>query len=222
VRPPARVPRARDYLQLLGNAWIVIVLTTALSAGAGWVGWMTKAPVYSSTARVFATTKGSATPADAYYGNHNSVQRTLTIRSLARSPQVTVRTIDQLGLHDTPDDLASRIAVSAGQTAVMDVVVTGEDPTLTRRTANAVAANMMQLTREMGNVDTSNVDLALVDSAAPAERQGQWWKFLLTGGGLGLAISAVLVLGYGLIRNKTLGRRHVDHVVAETIAGRLT
>ncbi len=124
MRPPARVPRGRDYLRLLANGWIVIVLTTALSAGAGWVGWMTKAPVYSSTAKVFATTKGAATPADAYYGNHNSVQRTLTIRALARSPQITVRTIDQLGLHDTPDDLASRIAVSAGQTSVMDLSVT--------------------------------------------------------------------------------------------------
>ena len=216
------MPRARDYLLLLGKGWIVILLTTALSAGAGWVGWMTKVPVYSSTAKVFATTKGAATSADAYYGNHNSVQRTLTIRSLARSPQVTVRTIDQLGLHDTPAGLAGRIAVSGGQTAVMDVMVSGDDPTLTRRTANAVAANLMQLTREMGNVDTSNVDLTLVDSAGPGERQGQWWKFVLTGAGLGLAISAVLVLGYGLIRNKTLGRRHVDHVVAETIAGRLT
>lgn len=216
------MPRGRDYLVLLGKGWIVILLTTALSAGAGWVGWMTKDPVYSSTARIFATTKGAATPADAYYGNHNSVQRTLTIRSLASSPQVTVRTIDQLGLHDTPAALASRINVSAGRTSVMDIVVTGDDPTLTRRTANAVAANMMQLSREMGNVDTSNVDLTLVDSAGPAERQGVWWKFTLIGAGLGLAISAVLVLGYGLIRNKTLGRRHVDHVVAETIAGRLT
>ena len=222
MRPPARVPRARDYLHLLAKGWIVILLTTALSAGAGWVAWMTKEPVYISTAKVFATTKGSATPTDAYYGNHNAVQRTLTIRSLARSPQITVRTIDQLGLHDTPATLANRIAVSGGQTAVMDVAVNGNDPTLTRRTANAVAANMMQLSREMGNVDTSNVDLTLVDSAGPGVRQGQWWKLVLTGAGLGLAISAVLVLAYGLIRNKTLGRRHVDHVVAETIAGRLT
>ena len=220
MRPPARVPRGRDYLHLLANGWIVILLTTALSAGAGWVAWMTKDPVYSSTARVYATTKGAATPADAYYGNHNSVQRTLTIRSLARSPQVTVRTIDQLGLHDTPDDLANRIAVSAGQTALMDVVVTGDDPTLTRRTANAVAANLMLLTREMGTVDTSNVDLALVDSAGPGERQGQWWKLVLTAVGLGFAMSAVLVLGYGLVRNKTLGRRQIDHLVTEATAGR--
>jgi hypothetical protein len=102
----------------------------------------------------------------------------------------------------------------------MDVVVTGDDPTLTRRTADAVAANLMQLTRAMAGVDTSNVDLALVDSAAPGERQGAMWKFMLSAGAFGLALSAVLVLGYGLVRNKLLGKGHVDRVVDEVVAGR--
>ena len=222
MRPPARVPRLRDYLLMLRNGWIVILAATALSVGAGWVAWQTANPIYSSTARVFATTKGSATPVDAYYGHLNSVSRTLTIQSLARSPQVTMRTIDQLGLDVTPGDLASRIAVGVTTSALMDVVVTGDDPTVTRRTANAVAANLMQLTREMGGLDTSNVDLILVDSAGPAERVGSMWQFMLHAGALGLAISAVLVLAYGLVRNKVLGKGHVDRVVDEAVAGRDT
>lgn len=216
------MPRLRDYLLMLRNGWIVILAATALSVGAGWVGWQTSAPVYSSTARVFATTKGSATPVDAYYGHLNSVSRTLTIQSLARSPQVTMRTIDQLGLDVTPGDLASRIAVGVTTSALMNVVVTGDDPTITRRTANAVAANLMQLTREMGGLDTSNVDLVLVDSAGPAERVGSTWQFMLHAGALGLAISAVLVLAYGLVGNKVLGKGHVDRVVDEAVAGRDT
>jgi capsular polysaccharide biosynthesis protein len=216
------VPRLRDYLQMLRNGWIVILAATALSVGAGWMAWQTSAPVYSSTARVFATTKGSATPVDAYYGHLNSVSRTLTIQSLARSPQVTMRTIDQLGLDVTPGDLAARIAVGVNTSALMDVVVTGGDPTTTRRTANAVAANLMQLTREMGGIDTSNVDLVLVDSAGPAERVGSMWQFMIHAGLLGLAISAVLVLAYGLVRNKVLGKGHVGRVIDEAVAGRDT
>jgi capsular polysaccharide biosynthesis protein len=222
MRPPARVPRVRDYLHLLRNGWIVILCATALSVGAGWMAWQTADPVYQSTARVFATTKGSATPVDAYYGHLNSVSRTLTIQSLARSPQITMRTIDQLGLEDTPGDLAARIAVGVKNSALMDIVVTGGDPTLTRRTANAVAANLMQLTREMGGVDTSNVDLALVDSAGPGERVGSMWQFMWHAGALGLAISVVLVLAYGLVTNKLLGKGHVDRVVDEAVAGRDT
>jgi capsular polysaccharide biosynthesis protein len=133
-----------------------------------------------------------------------------------------MRTIDQLGLDVTPGDLASRIAVGVTTSALMNVVVTGDDPTITRRTANAVAANLMQLTREMGGLDTSNVDLVLVDSAGPAERVGSMWQFMLHAGALGLAISAVLVLAYGLVGNKVLGKGHVDRVVDEAVAGRDT
>jgi capsular polysaccharide biosynthesis protein len=210
----------RDYVQMLRNGWIVILAATALSVGAGWVAWQTENPVYQSTARVFATTKGSATPVDAYYGHLNSVSRTLTIQNLARSPQVTTRTIDQLGLDATPGELASHITVAVTTSALMDVMVTGDDPTLTRRTANAVAANLMQLTREMGGLDTSNVDLVLVDSAGPAERIGSMWQFMIQAGALGLAISIFLVLAYGLVRNKVLDKGHVDRVVDEAVAGR--
>jgi capsular polysaccharide biosynthesis protein len=207
---------------MLRNGWLVILAASALSVGAGWLAWQTSDPVYSSTARVFATTRGSATPVDAYYGHLNSVSRTLTIQSLARSPQVTMRTIEQLGLEDSPGDLASRVSVGVTTSALMDIQVTGGDPTQTRRIANAVAANLMQLTREMGGLDTSNVDLVLVDSAGPADRVGSMWKFMFHAGALGLALSAVLVLAYGLVRNKVLGKGHVDRVVDEAVAGRDT
>jgi capsular polysaccharide biosynthesis protein len=220
MKSPENVPLMRDYLQLLRGGWIVIVCATVLSVGAGWLAWETSDPVYSSTAKVFATTKGSATPVDAYYGHLNSVSRTLTIQSLARSPQVTMRTIDQLGLQTTPGDLAGRIAVVVTNSALMDIVVTGSDPTVTRRTANAVAANLMQLTREIGGIDTSNVDLSLVDSGSAPERVGSMWQFMFHAGALGLAISVVLVLGYGLVRNKLLGKGHVDRIVGEAVAGR--
>jgi capsular polysaccharide biosynthesis protein len=209
-----------DYLVLLRNGWIVILATTALSVGAGWIAWETSDPVYSSTARMFATTRGSATPIDAYYGHLNSVSRTLTIQRLARSPQITARTVDQLGLQDTPDGLGSRITVGVTTSALVEVQVTGDDPELTRRTTNAVAANLLQLTREMGGVDTSNVELAIVDAAGPADRLGSMWQFMLHAGLLGLALSAVLVLAYGLVRNKVLGKRDVDRVVEEAVAGR--
>jgi capsular polysaccharide biosynthesis protein len=220
VKSPANAPLVRDYAQLLRNGWIVILCATVLSVGAGWLAWQTSDPVYRSTAKVFATTKGSATPVDAYYGHLNSVSRTLTIQSLARSPQVTMRTIDQLGLEETPGGLAGRIAVVVTNSALMDIIVTGSDPTVTRRTANAVAANLMQLTREIGGIDTSNVDLTLVDSGSAPERVGSMWQFMFHAGALGLALSVVLVLGYGLVRNKLLGKGHVDRIVGEAIAGR--
>lgn len=220
MRPPAHAPRVRDYLELLRRGWLVILCATILSAGAGWLAWQTAAPVYDSTARVFVTTPGGATPLDAYYGHLTSVSRTVTLQQLARSPQVTMRTIEKLELDDRPSQLAARISVRVKDSAMMDVVVTGHDPELTQATANAVAENLVALSRQMRDVDTGSAELILVDAADPAIRRGSMWQALIPGGMLGLAISAVMVLCYGLVRNRVLGKRHLDHVVDEAVAGK--
>jgi hypothetical protein len=46
-----------------------------------------------------------------------------------------------------------------------------------------------------------------------------WWV-TISGGMLGLAISAVLVLCYGLARNTVLGKGHLHHVVDEAVSGK--
>lgn len=220
MRPPAHAPRVRDYLELLRRGWLVIVCATVLSAGAGWLAWQTAAPVYDSTARVFVTTPGGATPLDAYYGHLTSVSRTVTLQQLARSPQVTMRTIEKLELDDRPSQLAARISIRVKDSAMMDVIVTGRDPELTQATANAVAENLVALSRQMREVDTGSAELILVDAADPAIRRGSMWQALIPGGMLGLAFSAVMVLCYGLVRNRVLGKRHLDHVVDEAVAGK--
>ena len=220
MRPPANVPRVRDYLQLLRRGWAVILIATALSAGAGWLAWQTSAPVYDSTARVFVTTAGGATPLDAYYGHLTSLSRTTTIQQLARSPQVTMRTIEQLDLDDRPSQLASRITLRVKNSAMVDIIVTGRDPDETRATANSVAENLVGLSRQMSDVDTGSAELVLVDAADPAVRRGSMWQVIIPGGMLGLAISAVMVLCYGLARDRLYGKGQVHHVVDEAVAGK--
>ena len=166
------MPRVRDYLQLLRRGWAVILIATALSAGAGWLAWQTSAPVYDSTARVFVTTAGGATPLDAYYGHLTSLSRTTTIQQLARSPQVTMRTIEQLDLDDRPSQLASRITLRVKNSAMVDIIVTGRDPDETRATANSVAENLVGLSRQMSGVDTGSAELVLVDAADPSGQAG--------------------------------------------------
>ncbi|HEX2213213.1 MAG TPA: hypothetical protein VHH12_07150 [Mycobacterium sp.] len=217
MRPPANAPRIRDYLRLLVSGWLVILLATAASAGAGWLAWQTSAPLYVSTARVFVTTPGSATTLDAYYGHLNSISRIVTLQHLARSPQVTMRTIEQLDLDETPAELATTISVRVRDSAMLDIVVTGDEPDQTRRIANAAAEHLVRLSKEMATVDTSSPELVLVDPADPSVRQGSMWRFIIPAGAIGLAISCVLVLAYGLLRDKLYGKGHVDHVVDEAL-----
>ena len=60
MKTPPRVPRVRDYVQMLLGGWFILVLATAGSAGIGWVSWQTAKPVYQSTSAVFITSPGAA------------------------------------------------------------------------------------------------------------------------------------------------------------------
>ncbi|MDA4108960.1 YveK family protein [Mycolicibacterium holsaticum] len=220
MRPPANVSRIRDYLRLLVNGWLVVLCATILSAAGGWLAWQSAPPVYTSTARVFAVTPGSATPVDAHYGHLNSISRNVTTQHLARSRQVTMRTVEQLNLDTSPAELAARITVVAKNSALLEVMVAGGDPELTRRTADGVTQNLVALTKQMAAVDTGSAELVVVDAAGPAVRQGSVWRFVVPAGALGFVLSAMLVLAYGLLKDRMHGARQLDHVVDETLAGR--
>jgi capsular polysaccharide biosynthesis protein len=208
----------RDYLLLLRDGWIAILCATALSAAAGWISWQTTGPVYQSSTKMLAITPGGASTPDAYFGQLNAVARADTYQLLARGSWVTTRTIEQLGLSETPEELAARIAVPQTATAVLDLVVTGDDAERTRETADAVTANLIQLSKEMSAVDTAGSELVLVDEASPAIRQGSVWRSIRTRAALGLPLSMVLVIASGLLGDRLLGRGQVGRVVGETAA----
>jgi capsular polysaccharide biosynthesis protein len=219
MRPPRRVPRPRDYLTLLMHGWVVVLCATALSVGAGWVAWRYADPEYQSTAGVFIVTPGGATTQDAYYGSLNSASRISTFQQLAHSSLLTMRVIDELNLRETSDELAEDISVIGIPPAVLAISVIGDEPKRTVETANAVTVAMIDVSRELAAVDTSAPELALVDEAGPAIRRGSLRQNLLIGGGIGFALSAVLMVGHGLVRDRIASRDEAAHILAEETAG---
>lgn len=213
MNEPALAPRGREYLQILMNRWIVIVCATALAAAGGWLAWETGGRVYVSQSKVLVATPGGATTQDAFFGSFNGKASASTFLALAKSEQVTSRTITQLGLDETSEDLAEDIEVGATDTAVLTVTVTSEDPDRIVDIANAVTANMITLSREMLAVNTGGVELVLVDGAGPPMRTGSLKRHLIWSTSLGLALSVVLVLTVGLMQGRLLGRGQVAHVV---------
>src|SRR6185295_7513758 len=91
---------------------------------------------------------------------------------LAHSNRVTQRTIDQLGLAETTNELAARISIPPTATPLLNIVVTGADPEDTRRVAEGVTASLIAVSHEMAQVDTAGTELVQVDDAGPAQRQG--------------------------------------------------
>ncbi|HET6735163.1 YveK family protein [Mycobacterium sp.] len=220
MKSPSGAPRLRDYARIVRNGWIVILCATALSAGIGWLGWQTAKPVYQASTTLFVITPGSATPLDAYYGQLTAVSRVQTYQQLAQSSQVTSRTIDQLGLAETTEELAAQISVAPTTSALLDVVVTGTDAERTREIANAVGANMVELSRQLAAVDTADTELVMVDEAGLATRQGSAWRSVIMATALGFALSVVAVCARGLVADRLLARGEVGRVVGEVVAER--
>jgi capsular polysaccharide biosynthesis protein len=221
MRPPAAAPQLREYARIVLSSWIVVVCATALSAGVGWLSWQTSAAVYQSSTTLFVITPGSATTLDAYYGQLTAVSRVQTYQQLATSSQVTSRTIDQLGLAETTEELAAQISVAPTATsALFDVVVTGLDPERTQEIAGAVGANMVELSKQLAAVDTATTELVMVDGASLAARQGSPLRSILTATALGFALSVIMVCAHGVIADRLLGRREVDRVVGGAAAER--
>lgn len=223
MKSPPGVPRLRDYARIVMSSWIVVLCATALSAGIGWLSWQTSTATYQSSTTLFVITPGSATTLDAYYGQLTAVSRVQTYQQLATSSQVTSRTIDQLGLAETTEELAAQISVAPTATsALFDVVVTGTDPARTQEIAGAVGANMVDLSRQLAAVDTATTELVMVDGASLAARQGSAWRSILAATALGFALSVVLVCAHGVIVDRLLARGEVDRVVGGAAAERET
>jgi capsular polysaccharide biosynthesis protein len=215
------VPQPRDYLLMLMNAWAAILCVTALSVGAGWIARLTTDPVYYATTRVVVMVPGSAQPFDAYYGNLSAMAQALNYQKLATSSQVMMRAIDRVHLRQTPAELAKNITAGVSNSAVIEIVVKGDDRIVTRDTANAVTVSLIEVATEMATLYNSDTKLVLVDAAKDAsDKRGSLSRYLALGGGLGFALSVVLVITAGLATDKVLGRGQVRRIVGDVTAGR--
>ena len=137
---------------------------------------------------------------------------------LARSEQVTSRTIEQLGLADSTAGLAGRISVPPIASTIFDVVVAGTDPEETRATAQAVTDNLIAVQRQLSKVDGSGVELTQLDAAGPATRVGSMWRTIGQAAALGFVFSTLLTVAYSVYRDRLLTRSQVGRVVREAAA----
>jgi capsular polysaccharide biosynthesis protein len=214
---------------MLSRGWLVITCATVLSAITMVVGdRCLQAPDYVASTQLFATVPGDAQTHAAYEGNRAGTVRIETYAQLATSTIVTQRTIDELGLSDTPEELAKRISVrsvpdtlsqfSYPLSVLLNVQVTGSDRGGTVDVANAVARNLAAATQELEwNDSQSGPELVIVDEAkSAAEARHSWLYNAAFGAALGFALSCLAVLALGVSRDRILNRDQLAYVAQQT------
>ncbi|MEU0495625.1 hypothetical protein [Mycobacterium sp. NPDC006124] len=204
---------------MLVIGWPIILVVTVLSAGAAEVGETLRKPEYTASARLFAVVAGDAGVPAAFQGDRGAVSRIPTYGKLALSDLVAVRTIDQLGLDESPAELRERVSVLfAPQSAVMTVSTTADDEETAIRESTAVAQNLVQVSTELQWADggpTANlvpVDYPTMAVLARASRL----RALAVGASLGLLLSCLALWLCGAARDTVLDKRRLAATVGET------
>jgi len=233
MRVPTDVPRIRDYLSMLARVWPIIVIATLVSAGAALGALELRKPNYSASVVLLAAVAGDPSTFALYYGGLGAQVRLPTYVMLAKSTQVTQRTIDDLNLTTTVDDLAGRISAEwtpAGvdlrgraASSVLKVSVTAHTPDAAIREVNSVAANLVSVSRELEYYEAKLGDenhkgpaaeLTPIGTARSAELVPvPIFRTLAIGGGVGLGVSLVVMLAVEIFRDTVASRGQLDHII---------
>lgn len=234
MRAPVDVPRLRDYLVMLGRAWLLILVATVVSAGAAVAAVELRAPKYAASDLMFATVAGDSSVFALWSGQLGANNRIPTYTLLAKSDLVVQRTIDQLKLPTTAGELASRITADwepgganpwgRAKSALLRVTVTGRDPASVVKEVNGIASNLMAVSRELewheskvtDEIQYKGASAELVPVyAAPAAHvvPTPIRRPLVLGAGMGFGISVVLLLAVEIARDTVLTRGQFKYIV---------
>ncbi|QAY74721.1 polysaccharide biosynthesis tyrosine autokinase [Agromyces protaetiae] len=144
----------RDYLRVLRQNWVLIVLLTLVGVAAASAYSLVQTPKYSSSAKVFVSTSGGASVSELQQGNTFTQQRVKTYADLATTAIVLLPVINSLGLDTTSEELAPHVTATAPlDTSLIEISVTDEDPAQAAKIATAVSES---LTNVVESIETTN------------------------------------------------------------------
>ena len=140
----------RDYLRILRRSWAVLLLGALLGAGVAAGVSAALTPQYTATTQLFVSTTGSDDLNTALQGNYFAEGKVTSYATLLTSKELATAVIDDLGLSETPEELAERISASViTDTTVLDVTVTDPSPAGALAVARSIDAEFVDLVREL-------------------------------------------------------------------------
>lgn len=139
-----------EYLAIWGRRWKIVIAATLLGVAVAAGVSAVMQPKYIATTQMFVTATGGASVVEAYQGNLFGQERVSSYVQLAQGKQIAQRTIDQLDINLTPEELQSMItAAPIPNSVLMTISVESPNPTLARDLANAVSVQTSQLVEEL-------------------------------------------------------------------------
>jgi succinoglycan biosynthesis transport protein ExoP len=217
----------RDYLRVLRQSWLIVLLIAIGGAGVGYGYASLQTPMYSSSAKVFVSTSGGDTVQDLAQGNSFSQQRVKTYADLATTPIVLLPVIADLGLNLNADELGSLVTVSAPvTTTIIEIAVLDSDPALAARIATGISVSLSRVVQRVesaaGSVAAvSPVTLTLVKHATVPQKavSPNVPLDIALGGIAGLIVGIGLAILREILDNRVRNERDVEQMTDIAVIG---
>ena len=183
----------KQILALPRTIWVWLFVFALLGVAGAFVGTSLSAPKYTSTATVFVSTSDIGDQLQSLAATVYVQTRMASYSELATSDVVLQRTIGDLGLRTTPEQLADSVtAVPRVGALLIDVHATAPSASRARALAESIATNLRDVidtTVEDSSVKGANlVHIQLIDAArtpsAPTYPNNV--ALLVAGGALGI------------------------------------
>ncbi|MFE9092954.1 polysaccharide biosynthesis tyrosine autokinase [Streptomyces sp. NPDC007264] len=128
------------FLKALARRWPTVVVCLVLAIGAALAMTGLSTPVYEARTQLFVATRTGEDTAQLNQGQTFSQARVQSYAEIVTTRQVTQPVVKELGLHITPEQLASRITAEAPlNTVLIDITVRDTEAERAARIANSVA-----------------------------------------------------------------------------------
>lgn len=140
----------RHYLRVLRRGWLLLTVITVLALGAAAAFTLLMPPTYQTESRIYVSVNNAADVNDLGQGTIYSQEIVRSFGELVTSSSVLQPVIDDLGLPETPVELAEQIDVDVQTgTVILEVAVSDEDPERTAAIADALNESLIETVQSL-------------------------------------------------------------------------
>lgn len=214
-----------EYAKLLRSRWMTVCVTTLIAVLAAIAITVTTTPLYQSTTRLFVSTPPGESLAETYQGNRFSQERVISYSELLTGQTLAQRTIDELNLDMTAEQLQQQVeAVAKLDTVLIKLYVTDPSPTVARDIANTLTDEFVAMVAE---VEAPDVD-GLVDTRIFVEQRAvaaesplvpNAFRNIAVGLILGLLAGIALAITREMLDNTVKDAGTVEDITGVGVAG---
>ncbi|MGP5930725.1 polysaccharide biosynthesis tyrosine autokinase [Corynebacterium glyciniphilum] len=227
---PSEQNHLATYLGYLRTSFWMLIVGAVIGGLLGWGASALMTKQYTATSQLYVGAANTGNSTDAYRGTLLSQSQVGTYAEIATSRALGERVARDLGLDQSPAEVASMLTAGANRdTVILNINAVAEDAEEARDLANSAAAQLTAMVAELNTTTapdgpSSAPQLApLNDALTPdAPSSPKILQNVGIGAGAGLILGLVAAVVRGMTDNRIRDRRQIADIVGAPAIGTIS